>query len=305
MIASYRRPTRPAGFTLVELLVVIAIIGILVALLLPAIQAAREAARRSQCQNNMKNIAIALQNYHSEHKRFPVGFVSTGPAEGIEAWAWSTFALPYLEEQSIYDRLGPSEKFMQPVNGNRKGKRNLADLFRRRDTKPDELVPLQTPLPVFRCASDSTPDLIPGPKPARFTATRHCTRHQRQSARWERHFNGSNSPPGFQPSTSNYVGIKGIIDAGCNGTVKDGKWVPNQDRCDNTGIFFGNSKSPSSTSPMGRVRLPARRAGQVLPGSHLDRRSKSLDGADMLELQLGHGPMSLSSSSTIHCTGGP
>src|SRR3954454_8737337 len=80
---------RPA-FTLVELLVVIAIIGILVALLLPAIQAAREAARRAKCQSNMKNIALALQNYHSANKRFPIGFVSTGPG-AIEAWAWSTF----------------------------------------------------------------------------------------------------------------------------------------------------------------------------------------------------------------------
>src|SRR4051795_6732854 len=95
------------GFTLVELLVVIAIIGILVALLLPAIQAAREAARRAKCQSNMKNIALALQNYHSARKRFPTGFVSTGPG-AIESWAWSTFTLPYLEEQSIYDKMNPS-----------------------------------------------------------------------------------------------------------------------------------------------------------------------------------------------------
>ena len=115
------------AFTLVELLVVIAIIGILVALLLPAIQAAREAARRAQCQSNLKNIALALQNYHTAKKRFPIGFVPQPDA--VEAWAWSTFTLPYLEEQTIYDRMRPSETYLTPVNGARTGKRNLADMF--------------------------------------------------------------------------------------------------------------------------------------------------------------------------------
>src|SRR4051795_12030630 len=143
------------GFTLVELLVVIAIIGILVALLLPAIQAAREAARRAKCQSNMKNLALALQNYHSAKQRFPIGFVSQ--PDSVEAWAWSTFTLPYLEEQSIFDRMRPSETYLSPVDGSRTGKRNLADLF----ASGKDIEVLQTPLSVFRCPSDSTPDLIP------------------------------------------------------------------------------------------------------------------------------------------------
>src|SRR4029078_10978895 len=122
------RVRRRSAFTLVEVLVVIAIIGILVALFLPAIQADREAARRAKCQSNMKNIALALQNYHSARKRFPTGFVSTGTG-AIEAWAWSTFTLPYLEEQPIYDRMNPSETFIEPVLATRTGKRNLADMF--------------------------------------------------------------------------------------------------------------------------------------------------------------------------------
>ena len=149
---------RGYGFTLVELLVVIAIIGILVALLLPAIQAAREAARCAQCQNHIKNLALACINYESAKKHFPPGFVSSpSDSAATEAWAWTTFALPYLEEQAIYDRLRPSEAFINPVDGTRKGARNLADLF----LEDKDIDVLQTPLSIFRCASDSTPSLIP------------------------------------------------------------------------------------------------------------------------------------------------
>jgi len=97
--------SRPA-FTLVELLVVIAIIGILVALLLPAIQAAREAARRSQCINNLKQFGIGLLNYHNSNNSFPKGWLVKGTSDGYFANA-NTKILPYLEEtslSSIYDQ---------------------------------------------------------------------------------------------------------------------------------------------------------------------------------------------------------
>ena len=107
-----------SGFTLVELLVVIAIIGILVALLLPAVQAAREAARRSQCLNNFKQAGIGLHNHHTARGRFPSGienFTLGVPCSvprkhpmlhsGTTGWSWGTFILPYIEEDTLYSQL--------------------------------------------------------------------------------------------------------------------------------------------------------------------------------------------------------
>jgi prepilin-type N-terminal cleavage/methylation domain-containing protein/prepilin-type processing-associated H-X9-DG protein len=88
------------GFTLVELLVVIAIIGILVALLLPAVQAAREAARRTQCQNNTKNIALAVLNYESSKKELPPASVNTHIVQG-SGLGWPVQILPYIEESTV------------------------------------------------------------------------------------------------------------------------------------------------------------------------------------------------------------
>src|SRR5262245_55422234 len=161
-ICSGRRSS-PKAFTLVELLVVIAIIGILVALLLPAIQAAREAARRAQCQNHLHNICMAVLNHESANKKYPVGFVSQPSEE--ESWGWAVFILPYLEEQGIYDRLRPSPTFIEPIVAGRKGTRNLGDVFEDGATNASEIVPLQTPIPVFKCPSDSTPDLVPCDQP--------------------------------------------------------------------------------------------------------------------------------------------
>lgn len=96
--------SRSRGFTLVELLVVIAIIGILVALLLPAIQAAREAARRAQCVNNLKQLAVALHNYHDALLVFPAGHTLRSSNLG-DRFTWPIALWPYLEQQALYDQV--------------------------------------------------------------------------------------------------------------------------------------------------------------------------------------------------------
>jgi len=99
------RAMRAGGFTLVELLVVIAIIGVLVALLLPAIQAARESARRTQCSNNLHQIGIGLINFHDSKKHFPPGQWKPIGVPEKGALAWSAWFLPYIEEQNLHDLL--------------------------------------------------------------------------------------------------------------------------------------------------------------------------------------------------------
>lgn len=114
------KSTRPRrAFTLVELLVVIAIIGVLVALLLPAIQAAREAARRTQCANNLKQIGIALHNYHSAHNVFPTQTTGAPPTStgcGSGFYSWMVPLLPFLEQKPLHDSIDLKTGIMDQCN---------------------------------------------------------------------------------------------------------------------------------------------------------------------------------------------
>lgn len=145
-----RKPQRQ-GFTLVELLVVIAIIGVLVALLLPAVQAAREAARRMSCGNNLRQIGLALHNYHDTHKTFPPSYMESAPVAAIPPnqvqwqetkYGWATMILPYIEQDPLYDLLTENRIASDVIRPNANGTGNALQQA------------MQTQLKVFRCPSD-------------------------------------------------------------------------------------------------------------------------------------------------------
>jgi len=136
--------SRRAAFTLIELLVVIAIIGVLVSLLLPAVQQAREAARRAQCTNNLKQLGLALHNYHDAHRVFPAAYLADtrdasrdpNTFDGPNGFAWGTMLLPALDQSPLYNQFDLGRPCWDPVNA----------------------APARTRLPVFLCPTATNTD---------------------------------------------------------------------------------------------------------------------------------------------------
>lgn len=127
------------GFTLLELLVVMAIVAVLVGLLVPAVQQAREAARRSQCQNQLRQLGLALHNYHDAHLVLPPGALVVGPSfRTFSGWGWGAMILPQLDQSPLYSRI--DFDLGTAVGANR-------DV-------------IATPLSIWRCPTDSLPERV-------------------------------------------------------------------------------------------------------------------------------------------------
>ena len=138
------------AFTLVELLVVIAIIGVLIALLLPAIQAAREAARRMQCSNHLKQIGIALHNYHDVVGVLPPGYIYNANTGSRPYWGWNAFILPYMEHQQMYEDIGVRTRKLATICC---GNSTVSAANANKLTDEDKVL-VQTVIGVLRCPSD-------------------------------------------------------------------------------------------------------------------------------------------------------
>lgn len=200
--------TRKA-FTLVELLVVIAIIGVLVALLLPAVQAAREAARMSQCKNNLRQVGIALHNRHTSHNALPPGWTADAP-EGTPGWGWATEILPAMEQGNLYE--GALRRALPIAHADNQ--------FGREQIVPNYICPSDPGQRVFMLAGGGHDD-------------EHEDEHEHEHEE-EEHFHDhehsiDEGTPLFKISKSNYVGVFGPTE------IEDSP-------SDGAGVFFHNSQ---------------------------------------------------------------
>jgi prepilin-type N-terminal cleavage/methylation domain-containing protein/prepilin-type processing-associated H-X9-DG protein len=266
------------GFTLIELLVVIAIIAILIGLLLPAVQQVREAAARTQCANNLKQIGLALHSYHDSRKVFPPGYVdrntdpnSTPDNDLGPGWGWAAFLLPYLEQGNVYRQINFSQGV--GVGGN--------------------AAVSQLPLAIHQCPSDPYQQAFPV-YDSTFTTPIATVAHGNYvgCSGWVECFPGAGGNPQPGPGADGLAGPYGPAGVGVFYRNSRTRIASVSDGMSNT-IFVGERSgdhSPSTwTGAVARGRCPAWMASQP-PAPYSPPPGPAYDNADYGEaLVLAHG----------------
>lgn len=289
MVQLFRRRRQVQGFTLIELLVVIAIIAILVALLLPAVQQAREAARRTQCKNNLKQIGLAFHNYHDIFNTFPPGYI-TLQANGnttseASCYSWGAFILPQLEQSNLSQSLNVGQTPLH-INAATAAGRVL----------------LQTTLPMYRCPSDVGPALNNYVSPA-------------PAANWY-NMNMTNAGVAVPIATSNYILVSGT---GVSTTPAANPSNRAASACAPLGIGFRNSRinMRDITDGSSNTLLVGERAwkySQVSVGAGValgfsasindQSSSANIKAAAMAAIGLGYNGINWSANNQVHQTRG-
>jgi prepilin-type N-terminal cleavage/methylation domain-containing protein/prepilin-type processing-associated H-X9-DG protein len=265
------------GFTLIELLVVIAVIGILIGLLLPAVQKVRDAAARIQCANNLKQIGLALHGYHDVNNSFPPGYVdrnadpNSAPDNDLgPGWGWASFLLPYLEQDNVYKQINFSETVGMGVNA------QISQLA----------------LTIFECPADPYQQAFPV-YDSTFTTPIATVAHGNYVGcnGWVECFNGAGGNPQPGPGADGLSGLFGAAGRGVFYRNSKTKIASVTDGLSNT-IFAGErsgNHSPSTwTGGVPGGRCPAWMAGQP-PSPYSAPPGPAYDNADFGEaLVLAH-----------------
>lgn len=256
-----------SAFTLIELLVVIAIIAILVALLLPAVQQAREAARRTQCKNNLKQIGLAIHNYHDVYGQFPLTIFNTDPAQGL-TWSDGTKGshlvriLPYIEQANIFQALNFSTAVPWGTDGNASTNTNFE---MQRESYPGGRRIKDIVLPAFICPSDASAKQ--GGWSAKTNYVMSMGNQRMDTAPWQGcttyqdHIMNTNSHWGHG-NTENPAWVSGIISRlnwaaniaqitdGTSNVILAGEIRPNCGDHTNNGWFHFNATWVATTAPI-------------------------------------------------------